>query len=79
MLGSHIELKAPGGRKIAVKFPPGTQHGSVHAVRGMGLRTPDGHRGDFLVQFLVRIPTIAVQHENEIMDRIAAHVKEIKP
>lgn len=79
MLGSHAELTAPGGRKIAVKFPAGTQHGTIHAVRGLGLRTPDGQRGDFLVQFAVEIPAIQGKDENEIVEAVTARIKATHP
>jgi DnaJ-class molecular chaperone len=73
MVGGEIEIVAPNRKKISIKIPAGTQPGSVHRIRGMGLRLPDGRRGDYNLQFAVSIPAISGTRE-EIMARIEGNL-----
>jgi molecular chaperone DnaJ len=55
-LGTEIEvplLDAP----VRMKIPAGTQPGSVFRVRGKGLPTPGGSRGDAHVRVQVEVPS----------------------
>ncbi len=56
-LGTTISVHTPEG-PLEVELAPGTQPGSVHAVRGRGLPSLEtGRRGDLLVVIEVRVPT----------------------
>jgi molecular chaperone DnaJ len=70
MTGGEVEILAPNKKNIKVKIPAGTQSGSIHRVRGMGLRLPTGSRGDYNVQVMVHIPTIVGQNREEIEQKI---------
>jgi curved DNA-binding protein len=70
MTGGEIAVKAPNGKQIKVKFPAGTQSGSIHRMRGLGLRLPDGRRGDYAVEVTVRIPTIVGKDRDEVQQKI---------
>jgi molecular chaperone DnaJ len=55
-LGAKVEVPTLTG-KGELKIPPGTQHGQMFRLNGIGL--PDlrsGRRGDELVQVMVEIP-----------------------
>jgi DnaJ-class molecular chaperone len=70
MVGGEIEVTAPNRKTIKIKIPAGTQTGSIHRIRGLGLRLPDGRRGDYNVQLSVRIPTIVGDDKEEIKQKI---------
>jgi len=55
-LGAKVEVPSLTG-KAELKIPPGTQHGHVLRLAGLGLPSlRSGRRGDELVQVLVEIP-----------------------
>ncbi len=58
MLGGDIEIELPNKEKISLRFPAGTQHGTVHRIPDAGLRLTNGMRGAFNVQLLVDVPAI---------------------
>jgi len=66
MVGGEIEITAPNGKQMKFNIQPGTQHGAIHRLRGLGLRAPDGQRGDYNVQFVVFIPAISDINEQEL-------------
>ena len=56
-IGTTITVPTPTGT-LDVELAPGTQPGSVHAVRGRGMPSLEtGRRGDLLVEVDVRVPT----------------------
>ena len=55
-LGTTVSVPTPDG-PLDVELGPGTQPGTVHAVRGRGLPSLEtGRRGDLLVWVDVRVP-----------------------
>jgi molecular chaperone DnaJ len=55
-LGGDLRLKGIHGPE-RIKFPAGTQSGTVVRIRGKGIPDPNGYgKGDLLVQLLVRTP-----------------------
>ena len=56
-LGTTVSVPTPDG-PLEVELAPGTQPGTVHAVRGRGMPSLEtGRRGDLLVAVDVRVPT----------------------
>jgi len=56
-LGTTVTVPTPEG-PFELELQPGTQPGSVHAVRGRGMPSLEtGRRGDLLVGVEVRVPT----------------------
>jgi len=55
-LGAEIEVPLLDAR-VRMKIPAGTQPGSVFRVRGKGLPTPAGNRGDAHVRVQVEVPS----------------------
>lgn len=58
MIGGDHEVTTPMGKKVVVKIPPGTQSGNIHRMRMAGLKSPNGTRGDYNLQFIVDIPAV---------------------
>jgi DnaJ-class molecular chaperone len=75
MLGSHVEIELPNRSKIDLHFPPGTQHGTIHRIPGGGLRLADGQRGDCNIQFMVTIPAIKGDNEDDLRQQIIDYIK----
>jgi molecular chaperone DnaJ len=55
VLGADISLPTFEGR-ITISVPPGTQGGTVFALRGRGVKTESG-TGDLLVTVHIAVPT----------------------
>ena len=70
-LGAKVEVPTLTG-KAELKIPPGTQHGQLFRLRGLGL--PDvrtGRRGDELVQVLVEIPKKLNKKQQDLLREFA--------
>jgi curved DNA-binding protein len=70
MTGGEVTITAPNHKTIKVKVPAGTQSGSTHRIRGLGLRLPNGMHGDYNVQFVVEIPTITGTDRETLKQKI---------
>jgi len=71
-LGASLEVPTLSGR-AELTVPPGTQHGQVFRLRGLGM--PDlrsGRAGDELVQVLVEIPKKLSPRQEELLREFAA-------
>lgn len=71
-LGARVEVPTLTG-KAEVTIPPGTQHGQVFRLKGLGL--PDirtGRRGDQLVEVAVEIPRRLNRRQRELLEQFAA-------
>lgn len=71
-LGAAVEVPTLTG-KAELKIPPGTQHGQVLSMKGLGmpnLRT--GRTGDELVQVLVEIPAKLSENQKRLLREFAA-------
>lgn len=70
-LGATVEAPTLTGR-AELKVPPGTQHGQIFRLRGLGM--PDlrsGRTGDELVQVLVEIPKKLSARQEELLREFA--------
>lgn len=70
-LGATVEVPTLTGR-AELTVPPGTQHGQVFRLRGLGM--PDlrtGQPGDELVQVLVEIPKKLSERQQELLRAFA--------
>lgn len=75
MVGSEVEVTAPNGKQMKFSIPPGTQNGAIHRLRGLGLRTPDGRRGDYNVQFTILIPAITGADDEELKKNLLENLE----
>jgi curved DNA-binding protein len=70
MTGGEIEVETPLGRKVSVKVPAGTHSGNILRLRAQGLRAAGGFRGDYNIQFFVKIPQIVAENKEEAKVKI---------
>ena len=56
VLGGDVRLAAIDGGTVRLKVPPGTQPGQVFRIRGRGMPSPDGARGDLYATAHVELP-----------------------
>jgi DnaJ-class molecular chaperone len=54
-----------------LKLPPGTQGGQRFRLRGHGLPTAGGGRGDLFVETQIQIPKKLSEREREIWNQLA--------
>ena len=71
ILGTTIEVPLPEGRTTMLKIPPGTQPETVFRLKGKGLPSEYGRRGDLLVNVHVEIPKSLSREERKILEDLA--------
>jgi len=54
-LGSRISVKTLGGKKVALRIPPGTSAGRRFKISGQGI-AKEGKQGDLLVEVTITVP-----------------------
>ena len=65
-LGARIDVPTPdGGAKVRV--PPGTQSGQRFHLRGRGVTTRDGRRGDLVVEVKLVLPRLLDERSKELL------------
>ncbi len=69
IIGSKNQIITPKG-KVDVSIKPGTQHGSVIRVSGMGVPKINGGVGDLLIKVSVKVPTSLNSKEMEILNTL---------
>jgi len=70
VLGAEISVPALDGR-VNIKIPPGTQSGQKLRVRGRGLPTHGGVRGDLLVVTQIAVPARVSDAERKLWEQLA--------
>lgn len=55
LLGSKVRVRTPAGTKVTVKVQPGTEHGKMLRVAGMGFPSDSGS-GDLYIRIHVTMP-----------------------
>ncbi|HEY2614968.1 MAG TPA: J domain-containing protein [Chthoniobacterales bacterium] len=70
VLGDQVEVPTLGGN-ARLKIPPGTQAGQRFRLRGHGLPTASGGRGDLFVVTEIQVPKKLSEREREIWRQLA--------
>lgn len=71
ILGTDVEIRGLSDETLAVKIPPGTQHGALLRLRQKGLPSIDGRGlGDLLVRVSVEIPKNISARERQLLHEI---------
>lgn len=71
-LGAKIEVPSLSG-KVDLNIPPGTQHGQMFRMQGMGLPSlRSRQRGDEIVQVWIEVPKKMTKRQEEILREYAA-------
>lgn len=71
VLGTEVEVPTPDG-SVRLKVPAGSQPGRKFRVKGRGLPTKMGERGDFYVKLEVAVPTNLSNAERELWEKLSA-------
>jgi len=74
VLGAEISVPTLDGR-VNIKIPPGTQNGQKLRVRGRGLPTHNGPRGDLFVVTHVAVPAKISEAEKKLWEQLARESK----
>ena len=70
VLGAEISVPALDGR-VNIKIPAGTQNGQKLRVRGRGLPTRNGARGDLFVVTKIAVPAKVTDAERKLWEQLA--------
>lgn len=70
LLGTKITVTTLEGKKVQVNVPAGTQNGSRLRLKGLGIKTPNGH-GEYFLEFSVKLPARLSPEEQEIIKEFA--------
>jgi len=75
VLGDNIEIESidptslNGTKKVKLKIPAGTQHGTTFRIRGQGFpNVRGGHRGDHFVQAALVVPSHISYNQKRILE-----------
>jgi len=74
VLGAEISVPTLTGR-VNIKIPAGTQSGQKLRVRGRGLPTRDGARGDLIVVTKIAVPAKVTDAEKKLWEQLARESK----
>ena len=69
-LGTRVKVKTVDG-SAAVRIPPGTQSGARLRLRGRGIASPDGARGDHFVVVRVETPRGLSEQQKVLLRQLA--------
>jgi molecular chaperone DnaJ len=73
VLGAEIEVPTLEGRHT-LRIEPGTQSGTVHQLRGQGIRNPHtGRRGNLLIQTVIEVPRKVSGEKEKLLRKLAEH------
>ncbi len=71
VLGTEVEVPTPDG-PVRLKVPAGSQPGRKFRLKGRGLPTKSGGRGDFFVKLEVTLPANVSDEERALWEKLAA-------
>jgi curved DNA-binding protein len=74
VLGGEVEVPMPDGA-VKMKIPAGTQPGQKFRLKGRGLPSGGGSRGDFFAEAKVLLPTSLSDHERALWEKLAGRGK----
>lgn len=70
--GTTVAVPTLDGQPVTVRIPAGTPSGRTLRVRGRGVPTRTGGRGDLLVTVQVDVPRHLTDRQRELIDELAA-------
>lgn len=71
-LGTSVRIPTPGGGKVSLKVPPGSQHGRTLRLRGKGAPKLNGGHGDLLVRLRLGVPEHLSKEQKKLFEQLAA-------
>lgn len=69
-LGGEVTIDTIHGR-AKLRIPPGTQSGQMLRLAGMGIRAPDGRRGDHLARVMITVPRRLTERQRRLLEELA--------
>ena len=74
-LGATITIKSLDDRSIDVKVPAGTQNGKILRIKGEGINSANGRKGDLYIKLMVQVPTKLTPVQKKILESYLAEEK----
>lgn len=71
VFGTTIEVPTLYGKKVKVKVPPGTKSGTRLRLRGLGLPSRSGTKGDQFVRLQIEVPKRLTKKQEELLRELA--------
>ena len=71
-LGASVRIPTPGGGKVSLKVPAGSQDGRTLRLRGKGAPKLKGGHGDLLVRLSVEVPERLSKEQRQLFEQLAA-------
>lgn len=71
-LGASVRIPTPGGGRVSLKVPPGSQDGRTLRLRGKGAPKLKGGHGDLLVRVRVEVPEKLTKEQRQLFEQLAA-------
>jgi len=68
-LGGSVDAATIHGT-VSIKVAPGARSGQRLRLRGQGIRTPQGNRGDHLVELMIQVPATLNARERELFEQL---------
>jgi molecular chaperone DnaJ len=71
-LGTSVKIPTPGGGRVALKVPAGSQDGRTFRVRGKGAPKLKGGHGDLHVRLHVQVPAKLTKEQRQLFEKLGA-------
>ena len=70
-LGTTIHVPTLEGKTLEVKVPPGTPSHTKLRIKGQGMPSLKGGRGDLFVQVIIQVPKYLTSEQRELIEKLA--------
>jgi len=71
-LGATVKVPTPGGGRVSLKVPAGSQDGRTLRLKGKGMPKLKGGHGNLLVKLRVIIPAKLNKEQKQLFEKLAA-------
>ena len=69
-LGATVNVPTPGGGKVSLKVPAGSQDGRTLRLKGKGMPKLKGGQGNLLVKLRVQIPGKLTKEQKQLFEKL---------
>ncbi len=77
-LGSEIEIPTPAGERVHLKVPAGSASGTKLRLRGRGIETEDGRRGDMYAVLKIVPPGELSDEDRSALEKMGEHLTSLR-